>query len=733
MIFVIFVILVVPSLNFAVCSNTRLNILGGGLVYRSVFLKEIRYAFRMLVKAPAFTAVCAISVALGIGANRALFSLHDAILLRPLPVPDPGAIVTLSAPSPDDPAFLGRLSYPNYRDLREQSRSFDGLVAFELSTFSFGRSREAVRDMRLGMFVSDNFFDVVGIQPALGRRFAPGEGQVTGRDAVVVLGYDFWKNVLAENASVLNSVIVINGVDFTVIGVTPASFTGMDQFVRPTFYLPLTMAERLFPATKNPLEDRSKRSLEVKGRLKSNASLQGAQAELSELWRRLQQQYPEENRNRTMAVRTELQQRIRSNPSNAILTAMMTTLAALVLVIACANVANLMLGRARARSREVAVRLALGVSRTRLLRQLLTESLLLALLGGVLGIVFAYGGIRLLTSAIQTMVPSDLPVVVDLQLDHRVLLFSLVAALVSAVLSGLVPAWQSLNTQLVPALKNAESSETGRRRTIGRNVLVVAQVALSMVLLVAAGMLQAGFRRTLALDPGFRTDHLMMMSVDTSHVRYTPAQTRDFYRSLVDRARVLPGAASAALTSALPLDRGFSTREIVMPEGYQFPPGQESASLQAAVVDEHYFETMKTEIVGGRAFTADDRDTSRKVAIVNEAFAKTYWPDQEPIGRRIRLKNVDATLEVVGLTKTEKYSSINEPPTPFLYLPHAQHDRPRMSLLVETTNADAAALAAPMRDLVRSLDASHPISELRTFASFYEREAIAAPLLLMRT
>jgi putative ABC transport system permease protein len=697
-----------------------------------VLFKDIRYAFRMLARTPGFTAVAALSVALGIGANSALFSLHDAILLRPLPVPAPGDVMTVNAASPDDPAFLGRLSYPNYRDLREQARSFQGLVAYQLSTFSFGRSRNAVRDMRLGMAVSDNFFNVLGIQPAWGRRFAPGEGQVPGRDAVVVLGHDFWKNTLGGDQSVINSVVLINGIDFTVIGVTPASFTGMDQFVRPTFYVPLMMAQRL-DATGESLEDRSARSWVVKGRLNPGASRQSAQTELAALWQRLVQQYPDANRNRTMAVRTEFQERIRTNANTAILTAMMTTLAAIVLLIACANVANLMLGRARARSREVAVRLALGVSRMRLLRQLLTESLILALLGGLLGLGFAYGGIRFFSSTVETMVPSDLPIVVDLQLDHRVLLFSLFAAVLSAGLFGLAPALQSLGTHLVPALKGSEPNETIRRRTIGRNGLVVAQVALSMVLLVAAGMLQAGFRRALAIDPGFRTDHLMTMSVDTSLARYTPAQARDFFRSLVDRARSLPGAVSVTLTNALPLDRGFSSREVVVPDGYQFPPGQDSVPSFAAVVDEHYFGTMKTRILRGRAFTADDRDDSRGVAIVNEEFAKIYWPDQEPIGKRIRLKDGGSMVEVVGLAKTEKYARLTESPTPFLYLPYAQHVKMQMRLIVETMQPDPTVLAASMRDIVRTLDVSQPVSSLQSFSSFYEQDAIAPQLLLMRT
>jgi predicted permease len=412
---------------------------------------------------------------------------------------------------------------------------------------------------------------------------------------------------------------------------------------------------------------------------------------------------------------------------------MMTALAAVVLTIACANVANLMLGRSRSRSREMAIRIALGVGRLRLLRQLLTESLLLALLGGMLGVGFAYGGIRFLAASAQAIVPTDIPAVISAQLDHRVLIFSLLAAIVSAVLFGLAPAWQSLSVQLVPALKSSELGET-RRRLIGRNMLVVAQVALSMVLLVAAGMLQAGFRKTLALDPGFRTDHLITMSLDTSFTQYTPTQTHDFYRNLVDRARALPGVRSVTLSDRIPLERGSGSRIPLIPEGHQFPQGQDSASVSTAVVDHNYFDTMKTEIIRGRAFALDDNDRSRRVAIVNELFAATYWPNQNPIGKRLRLQSDQGTwLEVVGLTKTEKYSSIIEPPTPFIYFPFAQQEKPQMSLLVETVNADASPLAGPLRDLVRTLDVNQPVFLLRTFSNYYKREATVAQQLVMRT
>jgi predicted permease len=707
--------------------------------------QEIRHAVRMLARSPGFTAVAALSLALGIGANSALFSFHDAIMWRPLPVRDPGSVVTVTTDGLDDRGPNPFVSIPNYRDLRRTSRSLDGLVAYRSATVSFARSPQAARDMRMGMLVSDNFFDVLGVVPVLGRGFTPEEGRVPDRDAVVVLSYDFWKNTLGGDQSILGGVVVINGINFTVVGVAPERFTGMDAYIHSSFYVPVMMAERLnalpqdgrspdqsrVAAGDNVLEDRGARSVVVKGRLRPEVSRQAAQAELTTLWSGLVQQYPEANRNRTVTVRTELQERRRGDPVNAMFISMMTALVGIVLVIACANVANLMLGRARSRSREIAIRLALGVSRMRLLRQLLSESAILALIGCALGLGFAYGGIRVLSSIAKARVQTELLLVVEPQLDGRVVLFSLLATVVSALLFGLAPAWQGLKTQLVPALKSSESGQTPRQRTIGRNVVVSMQVALSMVLLVAAGMLVDGLRTSRDLNPGFRTDHLIMMSTNTALMQYTPARTRGFYRDLVDRVRVLPGVVSASVTSFIPFDS--AGREFVIPEGYQFPRGQQNAPVPSGVVDEQYFGTLKTEIVRGRAFTADDSEGSRRVAIVNEAFAGTYWPNQEPIGKRIQLNDSQGPwLEVVGVVKITKYLQIAEAPRPVLFQPFAQNPRAQMSLLVETTSADAASLAAPVRDVARDLDVNVPVFNLRSYSTVYEERAMGAQLMLMQ-
>jgi predicted permease len=696
--------------------------------------QDVRQAFRTLTRSPAFTAVAALSVALGIGANGALFSLHDALMLRPLPVRNPDAIVTITASNREDEIAGAGMAYANFRDLRERARSFNGMVATALQSVSFARGRQDVREMRIALLVSDGFFDALGVQAAWGRTFAADEGRVPGRDAVVVLGYDFWHNVLGGDPSILNAAVTINGVDFIVVGITPEGFTGLHQYIRPAFYVPLTMAARLGVAPDNWRESRADRRFAVKARLTPGASRAAAQAEVWAIWKELERQYPAENGQRTVAVRTELQERIHGDAGNAILIAVMTVLGIIVLAIACANVANLLLGRARARARETALRLVLGISRLRLLRQLVMESLLLALAGSVVGVALAYGGTRFLAYSAQTIVPTAVPIVIDPQLDLRMLAFTLAATVASAILFGVAPAWQSLKTDLVPALKSAEPGRAVRQRTIGRNVLVVAQVALSMMLLVATAIMLDGVRQTFQINPGFRKDHLIMLSTDTSLLRYTPAQSHEFYRTLVERARAMPGVTSAALASAIPFgDVARYFPEKAIPDGYQFPKGEESAQVPAAVVDEHYFATARTRILSGRAFTVADRADSRAVAIVNEQFASVYWPGQNPVGKQMRLAGKDGRVEIVGLTETGRYFSVGEPPLPFVYFPYAQREQAQMTLLVETASRDATPLAAPLRDLVRRIDVNQPVYSVQTASEHYERRAIAPRLMVSRT
>jgi putative ABC transport system permease protein len=678
----------------------------------SVFA-DIRYSLRALRGQPAFTAVAVLSLALAIGANSAIFSFADALLLRPPPVENPATMFDVSSTTPDNP-FEG-MSFPDYRDLRDKSRSFSGLAAYRLTTLAAAANPVAPAQIRFAILVSDNFFPVAGITPSIGRVFLPDEATVSAHP-VAMVSYDFWQQNYAGEHSAIGSSLRLNGIVFTIVGVTPESFTGLDRFVRPSIFVPLGMAQRLDGEAADPLENRGRHNLVVKGRLNAGASQESAQAELATIGAALEREYITTNRNRHMAVRTELQRRIQQTPQLLALVKMLMGLVALILIIACSNVANLLLARARARSREIAIRLSIGAGRSRVVRQLMTESLIVAMAGCAAGLFVAYGGIRLL----QTLsVPSDPPSVLGVQLDWRVVRFSLLAALGSCIFFGLAPAWQAARTDFLNALKTGGDGAAGKRRTFGRDVLVAGQIALAMVVLIAAGMFLAGFRNMLAMPPEFRTDHLIGMDTAPAVLHYSPEQTKAFYRRLAGRVRTIAGVAGVAMTQSLPLSPSQTTVSVV-PEGYQFPKGREKAIVFGASVDAAYFNTMNVEIKHGRAFTDDDRAGSRRVAIVNQQFAKTYWPDQDAIGRRIRLDSADGPVaEVVGVAKTGHYLAVNETPASYVYLPYEQNPRSRMTLIVQSAG-DAGGLATPLRDAVRAIDGNVPVFNLRTVATLYE-------------
>jgi predicted permease len=477
-------------------------------------LNSLRFAVRLWGKTPGFTAVSVCSLAIGIGATSAMFSFADAMLLRPLPVPEPSRLVAVSSARADIFSSAG-VSYLDYRDYRDWNRSFDGMIAAQFSSFGFRRQASALPKVAFGMYVSGNFFRVLGVEPNLGRGFLDSEDQAVGRDAVVVLGHDYWESQFNGDRSVIGSMVWINGVPCNVVGVAPKDFTGIDQFVKPTMFVPLAMSPRL--GGENNLEKRDVRWLTVKGRLKPGASIGQASGDLMSISKRLEQMYPQSNRNQRVEVQTEFEMRVKQSPPNAALAAMLLLLALAVLAVACANVTGLLLSRARARSRELAVRLAIGAGRGAVVRQLLVENLLLALAGGAAGIVVAYGGAAFFNSI---PIPSDLPIAFHTSVDQRMLMFTPAVALISTFLFGLTPALQTTRLDLVSTLKAGDADSGRRRRLWGRNLIVAGQVALSLVLLIVSAVLLEGFQSQLTQGPGFRTDHLWMTSFDTAPVHY---------------------------------------------------------------------------------------------------------------------------------------------------------------------------------------------------------------------
>ena len=691
------------------------------------FVDDASYAIRNLRRTIGLTVFVVMTLALGIGMSAAVFSMLDGLVFRPYPVPHPGRVVTLVGTSRDK--SIDDFSYREYLDIRGGTRSYDGVVASgALQGVGFSAGPGATPQVRGGMLVSGNYFRVLGVEPQLGRGFRDDEDDVAGRDAVVVLGPDFWKHEFAGDPSVVGRGVRLNGADFTVIGVAPDTFPGMELFLRPDFYMPLAMARRFSTAPqKNFFEDRDDRELTVMARLHAGTSVQQARGELAVLALGFERGYPALNRDRGASVLTQFEIRTRADAGEWKFISIFAVLALAVLLVACTNVAGLLLSRAQTRTREIAVRLALGAGRFRLIRMLLTESLVLASLGGLAGAAVAYGAIRFFHTL---AIPAELPVTLPFQLDRRVLLANLALSVLSAIACGLAPALQSTRADLVNGLKSIEAdAATGirRRQLWGRNALVVAQVSLSLLLLTASAVVTRGFHNSIASPTGFAKDHLLLARFDPRLVQYDRAQTQQFYKLLAERARVTPGVQSAGLTLNPPLGLSAFDRLAFVPDGFQLPRDRENFTAMMDTVDEGFFPTMGIRILRGRGIQDSDSADAPRVAVVNEQFARHYWPNADAVGQHIRLDSRTGTaVEVIGVAETVTYRQTFEKPRDFVYLPLAQHPQARMVLLLRS-NRDPRQLIGPLNDVVRALDANLPISETRTYEDVYRYAAVEGP------
>lgn len=600
-----------------------------GWTWLERFWQDLVYARRILFKDPGFTLIAVVSLALGVGANCAMFSFADVLLLRPLAVPRSSELLNAGSESAKDAVEEMRMSYPDYEDFRDRNRSFSELAAFELTSLRYSIQPGAPVERGMGAIVTANFFSAMQVPPMLGRVFLPEEDQVRGRDAVMILSQPFWEQQFASDRSVAGRIARVNGIDFTIVGVMPAEFPGPDRFVRPDFYVPMMMWSRLSGQVQDPLSTRDLRILDVKGRLKPGVSQGQAEAEAASIGSALAAEYPQTNRNFDLKIQTDLQQRIQESGPTGMILAMLLLLAFAVLVVACANVAGLLASKAPARAREMSLRLAIGAGRGRIVRQLLTESFILALLGAAGGAAVGYAGIRLMS---QMTVVADAAVDLSFQLDYRVLSFGLATAVASVFLFGLGPALRSARTDLTESLRTG-GSQAAKPRQWTRNILVTSQIALSMVLLTVASLMFQTFRRDLLAGPGFKTDNVLMAGFDPSLVNYDDTKIREFYKALPERMKSLPGVRSVALASMVPANYNYQTMAIA-PEGYQLPEGLESLAILTSHVDENYFDTLHIPLVRGRGFAATDVATSPLVAIVNDTSAAQFWPGQDPIGKR---------------------------------------------------------------------------------------------------
>ena len=691
------------------------------------FFDDIRYAARSLSRAPGLSFFVILTLALGIAFTAAPMSMVDALVFRPYPVPHPERVLNLRSTSPYGSFEL--FSYAEYRDIAARAKSYDGVIANGVMIpmgYSV-KSGETAR-VRGGMLVSGDYFAVLGVAPQLGRGFRAEEDQVPGRDPVVVLGRDFWKQELASDRTIVGRTIRLNGTVFTVVGVCPESFPGMQVFQRPDFYVPFAMAH-LFSTEpgKDFFRDRDAREVIVRGRLKPGATLAQARNELVTIAKDFEREHPETNRNRGGMVRNQFQMQTRGDDPNWKFGVVFLVLAITVLTVACTNAASLLLSRAGTRTREIAVRLALGAGRGRLIRMLLTESLLLALAGGAAGIA---AGFALIKAIARFSIPTTLPVVVPFQMDLRILTGCVVLAIVSAVVFGLAPALQSTKLDVVDGLKAGEVELPGRKRLWGRNLLVMAQVAASLMMLTAGLLVMRGFQH--GLDDGVEfaaraQDHVLVATFDPQLLQYDATRTEQFYEQLVDRARHAPGVVSAGLTQNPPLGlEGFEALAFV-PEGLPMPADRETYNVPMDTADEGTFDAMGIPIARGRGFRASDQRDTPRVAVVNEKFAATYWPGQDAIGKRFHIgKRGGPLVEIVGVTPTLRYSLPSEKPRAFAYLPLAQRPVARLTLLMRT-NGDPLTLVEPLKAIVRSLDPDLPIVSVRSYRALYRYAAVEGP------
>ena len=670
--------------------------------------QDVRYAFRMLAKSPMLTMIVILTLALGIGANTAIFGLVNGILLRPLPVRSPEQLVVLAGQAQGDTLGIYTLSYPQLVDLRKQADAFSDVFATQ--TNFGGLSYAGKANQFVYGYVSGNYFSSLGVQPALGRLFLSTEGEAGGKDPYIVLGYDYWRKKFGGDAGVVGKQALMDGQEATIIGVAPKGFQGTQFVLNLDGYIPLNMQPQ---TTATFWTDRSARGLAVLARLKPGVTLQQAQSSLNVVTARLAEQYPATDKGITIRVVPERLARPQPFPNNIVpfIAGIFLVLAALVLLLACMNVANILLVRATMRQREMAIRAAMGASRWRLIRQMLTESILLSLCGGLGGLTLGVWG----SSAVGTLLPvGRIPIRVDFGFDWRVFAYALAAALFTGTVVGLWPALRAGRADVNSVLQSGGRSDTagaGRHRL--RSVLVVAQVAGSLVLLIVAGLFVRSLISSQHAYMGFDADHVLNLSLDPREVGYDETRTKTFYHDLEAKVRALPGVQSASLAFSVPMG-DVNDGSLIYVEGQPPTPGQPPPIVIYNHVDEAYFDTMRIPLLRGRAFQETDSDKAPLVAVVNQSMAQQFWPNQDPIGKRFSLKSSTGPfVEIVGVAADGKYVFIGWDKKPYFFVPLAQDYVPYRSLQVRSS-LPPESMIAQMQNQVRALDPNMPVTDVQT-------------------
>jgi len=682
------------------------------------FWQDLRYAARTLRNAPGFTAIAVLTLGLGMAVNTTVFSVINGMLLRPMPVPHPEQIAVLSMQQSGMPGFQ-RFSYPDYQDISHQADNFSDIIGYRPTLV--GLTVDGKADHCVLSRITGNYFSALGIQPAVGRLILPTEGQAPGADPVLVLGYSYWQKRFAGDRNVVGKQAEINSHSFTIVGVAPKEFHGTYAIVDMDGYVPFSaatgskgMGEDTVPAS---WTHREERSLSLLGRLKPGNTVKQSQATLNVIAQRLADQHPEMDKGISIQAYPERLARPEPDPDNTlpVVSAAFMVLAGLVLLVACFNIANVLLVRATVRQREMGIRAALGAGRGRLVRQHLTESLLLALLGGAAGFVLAIWAAGFLSSL---PLGTDLPISFDLAPDVRVFVFALGAVLFTGVIVGILPALRVARSDVNSVLREGgRGASDGRRRHIVRSTLVVAQLAGSLLLLIVAGLFMRSLSKAQQLYLGYSPDHVLDLTVDVEQINFKETRGREFFRQVDERLIALPGVVSVGQAFTVPLGV-ISADEQVTAEGHPIEAGKQPPEIMYNPVTPGYFDTLRLPMQMGRRFTDADNEKAPAVAVINQAMAEKLWPKENPLGKRFSTKDASGRfLEVVGVVQNGKYKNvIEDPPEPFYYVPLAQKYMAYRTIHVRTS-VPPESLQRQIEQQIRELAPGIAVSEVQTMTT----------------
>jgi putative ABC transport system permease protein len=682
-------------------------------------LQDIRYAVRMLTKNPGFSAIAILSLALGIGANTTIFTVVNAILLNPLPVKDISRVVevdtidTKTHVTAANNVKLG-MSYPNFQDYARQTQLFSAMTCL-VGPFPLTWSGGAEPRQLQGQMVSASYFDLLGLRPAAGRFFLPDEDTKPGGNNVAVLSYSLWTNKFGAKADAVGQILTLNATPYTIIGVAPRGFKGTFTFnPAEEVWIPVSMyPQALAGFFKDNFNDRRFLATISYGRLRDGISLPAAEASLKTVAAGLESAFPKDNAGRSVVLTplAEAAVGVNNRGQFTLASGLMMGIVGLVLLIACVNLANLLLAQAASREKEISVRAAMGASRGRVMQQLLTESLVLAFFSALVGLAIAYSGRTLLWSFRPPFIAdSDL----DLGFDSRVLLFTLSIALLTAVLIGVAPALKAARANLIEVLKVG-----GRGNTVGwasspfRSMLVVTEIALALVALIGAGLFIRSMQNAQRIDPGFESTNLFMFNFDLGALHYDEGRGQQFFRAAIERAKSAPGVESATIADAPPLVGAGGFSRTIFPEGQDETSGYRGTLTQLNNITPNFFETLRIPLAAGREFNDSDRVTTKPVAIASEAMAKHFWPNEDAVGKRFHFFGDPTLREIVGVVRNTVVNNIGEDPQPLAYLPLAQNYSPAVTLQVRTAGRPEALISA-VRAQVQSLDNNLALTNVQT-------------------